>query len=332
MTDEVEWVGYTYDDTRKIPFTEEDPLVFHVLTSVAGYDEGESALMDLMRDAASILPRAQARERWGDGEGLIFARDEIAGDDEYIFMTPCNVYTSGFSGDHGLIAQRNPAVAFRLSHLLDVAEVVAFRVHDLEPQYRAAETLANTDAITEQIDWGDDEDSDEIPTKLIEQLLADEVSDQIKAIAEFGTQYDTDLAAELIELYARFLGSFRDVGRSRVPESELSEFIKAVEKLVPDAVTEYWDGSDYAEELMVDSEADTIAKDWLRLFGGRDEPIWGFPWALRDRNSMDRPEVMVKGELLLCEAAFYRNSRGVWLPVPPDVCKAGQLTANRRRR
>lgn len=330
MSGDVEWVGYTYDDTRKIPFAEDDPLVFHVLTSVSGYDDGEFALMDLMRDAASILPRAQAREKWGGGQGLIFPRDEIAGDDEYIFMTPCNVYTSGFHGEHGVIAQKNPAVAFRLSYLLDVAEQVAFRVHDLEPQYRAAESMVNEDSLVDQIEW--DEESDEIPTKLIEQLLADEVSEQIKAIAEFGTQYDMDAAAELIELYARFLGSFRDVGRSRVPEGDLADFIRAVEKLVPDAVIEYWDGSDYAEELMIDSEADTIASDWLRLFGGKDEVIWGFPWALRDRNAVDRPEVMVKGELLLCEAAFYRNARGVWLPVPTDVCEAGKLTANRRRR
>lgn len=331
MSDDVEWVGYTYDDTRKIPFTEDDPLVFHVLTSVSGYDEGEFALMDLMRDAASILPRARAREKWGGGQGLIFPRDEIAGDDEYIFMTPCNVYTSGFVGDHGVIAQRNPALAFRLSYLIDTAEQVAFRVHDLEPQYRSAETMANEDSIVEQIEW--DEDSDEIPTKLIEAHLADAVSEQIQAIAEFGTQYDTSLAVGLIELYARFLGSFRDVEYlSRVPDADLKKFIKAVEELVPDAVVEYWDGSDYAEELMIDSEADTIAADWLRLFGGRDEPIGGFPWALRDRNAVDRPEVMVKGELLLCEAAFYRNARGVWLPVPTDVCEAGKLTANRRRR
>lgn len=331
MTDDVEWVGYTYDDTRKIPFSEEDPLIFHVLTSVPGYEEGESSLLRLMSEAAAILPRARAREKWGGGKGLIFARDEIAGDDEYIFMTPCNVYTSGFIGDHGLIAQRNPAVAFRLSQLIDSAEEIAFRVHDLEPQYRSAESMANTDVIVEGIEWGD-EDSDEIPMEVIEQSLAEEVSEQIKALADFGTQYDTDLAVELIELYARFLGSFRDAGEPRVPKESLREFVEAVEALVPESVKEYWDGSDYADDLMIGSEADTIAEDWLRLFGGRDEPIWGFPWALRDRNAVDRPEVMVKGELLLCDAAFYRSARGVWLPVPAEVCQAGRLTANRRMR
>jgi dGTP triphosphohydrolase len=248
---------------------------------------------------------------------LLFARDRIAGDDEYLFTTPCNVFSQ-----HHDRARDNPAVAFRLSYVADVAEQVAFRVHDLKDMYKGAEGLVS-DPPQDDLDEDEWEQmTDEERNELHEEQIASAVAEQIQAIADCGTQYETGVAVELVQLYAQLVGGFR-TDATWVPndDPERLRIYQRAQELFPEALT---DADDWAYELMIEGQVRQLREDWKYLFGDPEEMLPSFPTRLLGEPSGKRPELLVGGSLSLCEASFYRDTQGAWRQVPEEVCLSGR--------
>lgn len=303
---------------RELPFDMEDPLIFHVLTTV----DNDAELLQIMSQGGALLPRSWANERWGDKKSMIFARDVAAGDDDYLFMTPCNTFSDVH--DRG----KNPAVAFRLSYVLKRAKV-AFRVHDLEPQYKQVEeSLVNADAIG----WGYDDEYDwdtgmDEQDERFEEESAETVREQLEALADCGTQYDSEKAVALTLLYADICGLFRQEGMW-VPEDDYDRvrIFKAARPLFPDCIHEYLVGeAEWAQELFIERQVDALTESWEKLFMAPGVMVPSFPSRLLAVPGFERPELLVQGELDLCDAAFYRTEEGAWLPVPAWVCEARRI-------
>jgi hypothetical protein len=300
---------------RQLPFDMEDPLIFHVLTTLSSGDE----LLQVMRDGGSLMPASWAEERWGDQVGMIFARDRIAGDDEYLFTTPCNVFA-----EHHEKAKNNPAVAFRLSYVAAAAKKVAFRVHDLEPPYREAELLVGADSIGLDEDEYDEMSPDELQAEH-EEDIAMAVEEQLRAIAECGTQYDAEDALKLTHLYARVVGSFRQESMwVAADDPERVRIFRAAQGLFPECIREAEDDLEWAQDLFIERQVDSLVGSWEDLFGNPAKPLPNFPTRLLTAPSFERPELMVQGSLSLCEAAFYRDEADAWRPVPEEVCLSGR--------
>jgi hypothetical protein len=306
---------------RLLPFDMEDPFVFHVLSTVGQHGGGEQELLQIMRDGGALLPRSWAEERWGDKKSMIFARDAVAGDDDWLFTTPCNVFAV-----HHERALFNPAVAYRLSTVAE--HKIAFRVHDLEPQYRQAEQLAS-DPHSEWFDEEDDPSEYESPD-WYEEEKAESVREQLETVAEIGTQHEAEAARGLVLLYAEMLGSFRqkDSPLSIVSREDPQALylMESAWPLFPEVVQLVLDSDEetmaWLDGIFVADIADSLAIDWRDLFRAGAGPV--FPWRLMDAPSIKRPELLVQGTLPLCDAAYYRDGQGQWLPVPDDVCAAGQ--------
>lgn len=307
---------------RLLPFSSEEPLLFHVLTTLDQFAEGEEQLLQMMRRDVAIIPRSQAPQ----AKSMMFARDIVAGDDLYVFTTPCNV----FSG-HEDRAKRNPAVAFDARWVASQRDV-AFRVHDLEPAYKRAEMELAGDMETE-IDLDDEYESlseDERGNLYLEQReeqMAEAVREQLEAIAECGTQYDPEAAQALLLLYAKLCGAFRLPGKMFVPDDDRSRIAiyEHAVSLLPECIEELEeDGEHWATELFVEEIVDNLADDWKTLFGQPGTHLATFPWQLLFSPNDRRPEILVRGSLPLCEARFYRDGEGRWLPVPMEVCEAGR--------
>jgi len=303
---------------RQLPFDMKDPLIFHVLTTLSGGDE----LLQIMRDGGSLMPASEAEERWGDESSMIFARDRIAGDNEYLFTTPCNVFA-----EHHEKARSNPAVAFRLNYVASVAKGMAFRVHDLEPSYKEAELLVSD---PDSLGIDEEEWEDMSPEELqgqFEEEIAVAVEEQLKAIAECGTQYDTEAALQLTHLYAQLMGSFRQESMW-VPadDPERVRIFSEAEFLFPECILEQ-DDVEWARDLFIERQIESLVESWVDLFGDPVKPFPNFPTRLLTAPSFERPELMVQGALSLCEAAFYRDQDGAWRSVPEEVCLSGRGTA-----
>lgn len=317
---------------RRLPFDEEDPLVFHVLTTLGDFEAGEQDLKKVMAEGASLLPRSWADKRWGDEKSLIFARDVVAGDDNWLFTTPCNV----FSGYHDR-SKYNPAVCFHLSTVMRYAKKLAFRVHDLEPQYRLAEEMAGEPDLYDDEDYDFDEDMDDQDYRY-DLGKAANVSEQIEAIAEVGTQTDAEAAVELTRLYARLCSAFRKTPHAfvRRDDPERLEIYESAYEFFPEVVQKFLyddrDISEWLQDVFVDEIADQLVGNWKELFFAPDTPDpMAFPWILLVREGPERPELLVQGEIPLCEAAFYRDASQAWKPVGKTICKNGLSAFHRRR-
>lgn len=313
---------------RGLPFSQEDPFIFHVLTTIVGADDTE-LLLDLMGQGARLVPRAEAAERWGSGRGLIFGRDIAAGDDRYIFTTPCHP----FSAD-APIAVSAPAVAFRLSTVMRLAkgESVGFRVYDLDGAYMSiVEVLAGEPV--DEYEGGSYEDEydeygeeDMLPSgEAYDLQRAYAVREELEAIAECGTQWDPDKAVALVKLYARMLVAYRGLNPEAASEVQDQIFGQA-RRLIPRDVC------DEVREVFREEAPEALATlpgavlgGWERLFGSRDDDsLHRLFRASRDK----RPEFLVGAHLPLCEAEFYRDAEQRWLPVPEHVCQTGRVAAN----
>lgn len=307
---------------RGLPFDAEDPLIFHVLTTLDENDSGEEQLLNAMRTGASLVPRVYIEEKWGSGKGMVFARDKAAGDDEYLFMTPCNIITGV-----GVDTRYRPAVAFRLSYVIQQTKI-AFRVHDLEPQYKAVEDRL----VGESIGYNEDEEEltekDEEDRKAIHEMYsAETVTDELQGVAECGTQYDPEDAAALTRLYAEICGGFRrDVGGAILADDPERLYIwESAMNLLPECIRELLeDAEHWSDEAFIRDIIEGLEASWGKLFLGAAKVMWGFPSELLHTVGSERPELMVKGDLPLCEAAFYRNADQGWVLVPLEVCEAGK--------
>lgn len=320
---------------RQLPFSAEHPLLFHVLTTLEAYGDGESQLLELMADGVELVPYSEIEQARG---GMLFARDIVAGDDHYLFTTPCNVFAESQSK-----AKYNPAVAFDARWVAS-QHSVAFRVHDMEPSYKMAEQLAGDPEML-----GIDEEEYEALTLEEQEFLCEEeialaVQEQLEIIAECGTQYEQEGAGGLVLLYAELCGAFRappyrlgsevpldNPRRQSIYERAMPLFPGCLRGLMGVGKEDAsWISRDVLDEHFVLNPVEDLVKSWQELFGGAGR-LRGFPWQLFYSPADRRPEVLVKGTLPLCEAKFYRDGKQRWVPVPEEVCRAGRQSASRRR-
>jgi hypothetical protein len=313
---------------RAMPFSVQDPLIFHVLTTLRTDDE--RMLFSLMRRGAQLVPRDRVQEPWSVNKGLIFARDEAAGDGAFIFTTPCHTYSSSVG-----VATDAPAVAFRLSTVLKHAEELGFRANDLEPHYGMAVEALTDDSMDFDLD---EDDTEEEREAAYQHARADAVSEELETIADFGTQRDADAAVELVHAYAASIAVL--LGEDSI--EELDPRLEAIwEAASPFFPIDTWrEILEYAEESPIPPNIfDRIVLDWRRLFFGSDTRrlpddlphptvhVAGYRrsgrWRMFESFQGERPELLVRGELPLCEAAFYRDHKQQWLPVPREVCREG---------
>ncbi|RLB36380.1 MAG: hypothetical protein DRH30_15030 [Deltaproteobacteria bacterium] len=310
---------------RQLPFDAEDPLIFHVLTSLDEHSEGEREILDAMKNGGILMPVSRVEEKWGGGRGMVFPRDEAAGDADYLFMTPCNV-TSGL----GVDMRYRPAVAFRLSYIVERAQV-AFRVHDMEPSYKRVEQMLVDDP---EFDFDDDTEMSEKEQEAIrDEYIAETVSEELQGVAECGTQWDAGKSLLLTKLYAKMLSEFRNQRYGTIPDDNPArlEIFETAGGLFPDCISEIikWGPGHghWTADLFIGPVAEDLASGWESLFLGPPTALFGFPNLLFSTIGAERPEFLVKGELPLCDAAFYRDGQQQWLPVPAEVCDAGRGAA-----
>lgn len=266
----------------------------------------------------------------GEG-GMMFARDRAAGDDEYLFMTPCHPYSS-----HDSNAIRKPAVAFPLSYVirriqrLQGEERIAFRATDLEPYYKRAEINAEVGEHFESDELDEIEDDDE-RRRFLEEMSAEEVAEELGAVATCGTQWDEEDAIGLVYAYARLCGAFRGEREQNlvpVTDPERRRVYEAAERLFPDCILEHLGKGEGAETILnyyaLDRIGDDLAQAWAELFGGPTASLSPFPHQLLRSDRADRPELLVQAELPLCDAAFYRDGSTAWREVPEAYCREGR--------
>jgi hypothetical protein len=307
-------------ESRFLPFSSEDPLIFHVLTTLVA--EEEPRLFALMREGAQLAPRDRMADpnEWGAGAGLVMSADEVAGDGAYIFTTPCQTYSAEES-----TATYAPAVAFRLSTILEYAEGLAFRANDLEPHYvRVIETLAGEpDLFDDEDEDGEDEDQ----SHRYERARAENVAEELETVADFGTQRDADDAEALVRIFAESIYALLD--RDEVPHDDPAAraIYRRAKRHFPSTTWSEIKGSD---TVVPPGALQGVEREWKeRFLGARDLADYrrGGLWRLYDAPRSERPELLIEGTLPLCAATFYRNHRRQWLPVPDEVCRAG-LRAN----
>ena len=143
-----------------VPFDDKDPFIFH---SFAFSDF--QYVNNLVREDAALAPLymthsfeeygeidSELLEPWvraGIGHrGDIQEIDDKAGDSQYIFTTPGYVYSL-----------RKCTLAFRLSNLLARGRI-RFRAHDLQGEYLMAQTILNSQLISEyadDVEWAESE-------------------------------------------------------------------------------------------------------------------------------------------------------------------------------
>ncbi len=186
-----------------------------------------------------------------------------------------------------------------------------------------AEQFVSPDALGMDDDEWEELSPEELQDRY-EEDIASIVEEQLRAIAECGTQYDSAAAVDLTKLYAQLVGSFRQHDGMWVPKDDPKRLyiFESAQMLFPDCILE----SDYswAEEMFVDRQVAELKESWDHLFGAPDHPLPGFAARLLTSPASLRPELLVQGSLVLCEAAFYRDGRGAWRPVPAEVCEEGR--------
>jgi len=284
---------------RDIPFNVDHPLLFHVLSTLPEGQDGETELLDLMRRGVALLPRNKiAREPWGDttARGKMFAADVEAGDDVYVFTTPCHPVAISDLDD-------KPALAFD-ARVVAARSKIAFRPTDMEPFYRRLTSLVSEESFYEnEYGYDDDSPSDERDLAFAKYAASD-VGEDLRSLAECSTQTDATKAGKLVLRYSHALWE---------------SGVEFPETLVPEQC-ELW-----GDSLIEPSVVEDIDKAWRLIF--EPEVQNKFPWNLILADS--RPEVLIRGILPLCEATFFRDAERRWLSVPKDVCDIGRESIRR---
>lgn len=163
-----------------VPFSVDDPLIFHVITSIPSGEKGERIFLEMVRGGVELASPA----RTGRSHELMFPVDIAAGDGRYLFLSALNTFRLSFSP--GEIA-----VAFDARALWKAQEGdPAFRVHDLESYY---------DAVLHD-DEGDDDEGDVDEYVDVDPFL---LTGSLRCVAKAGTQRDPEGAWRLLDLYVR---------------------------------------------------------------------------------------------------------------------------------
>jgi len=288
----VELVRVPYDHWE-VPFDADDPLVFHVLTTVPSGDRGERRFEQLVLEDAAIAPPDEAARVWGEtsAQALMMPRDIEAGDDQWAFFTPLRPFHHSVASTQGSFA-RHPAVAYHQSTLERITRP-AFRVYDLEWAYARMTSMVDP---YNDVPYTDEyEDDDEPPPPNEEALQASAVSEELRAIAECGTQYDPRKASRILHLYA-LAASKRIPGREALASAH-------AEDLLPRCDAHEW-------TAVPEDVSGAIERAWGMLFTRHDH--YSAAEAVFHR---EPPEVLVGCCVPLRDADFVRDGRGVWHPV-----------------
>lgn len=226
-------------EERSLPFSFEHPLLFHELTTLPHGQEGEEIFKDLLLDNAVLTPLAlRDEEAWlkfdKKNKGKIFSFDIAAGDDEYLFFTPCHPLNLGSP----LI---KPAVAFDANLLVHEASRPGFRPTDLEKHYKLVMSTLLIDV-----------DNDE------ENVHA--ASEELQAVASIMTRSGITPVMGLIKLYQDIL--FRE--SLYVDSFDLQKELDAL--LQPDRVadTVSWLFEEHGIEI-------DPGEEWVTVFGRMDK-------------------------------------------------------------
>jgi len=292
-----------------LPFSEERPLLFHVLTTLPPGPLGQEQMLDLMEGGGTLMPRrmieADPEGAWGGEDwesSLLFKRDRLAGDHRYAFFSPCNVYSKF---DQQGYRDSRPALAFDAWRIFD-EHGFAFRVRDLNADY----VLVMEDHRIA------DEDEDEEGCEFDEIYAVGDAKVDLEEVAQAGTQFDDDAAADLLGLYAELCGAFRNwMPAQEVPQDDPHRLAiyAASRDLVPTDERHLEELARWAEE---GSDAylavKRLIKAWQLRFGAPGADLYGFPSEIE---AATKPEVLVPGPVRLAQAAFYRDGYGRWQPL-----------------
>lgn len=288
---EYDFIGW--DPLVGVPFSVSNPLVFHVLTQSPKGPEGEREALRLIEAGTAIAPPDM---RPADARGLVFPRDEAAGDGRYVFLSPFNTFGAGSIGlnrhDFG-----RPAFAFD-AIALSRASGFAFRLHDAEGLYAAVEPpeyLGDFDFDDEWETLSEDERS-----RRYEELRADLVREDLECVADALTIVDPQKALKALLLLAQLSvglvtkSEARKIAQTIVPETDLDE--------------------DWCPLAAPVIRRSNIGDRWMELL---TEPVEDVTRLWR------QPEILYRGALPLCCAAFFRRADGEWVRLPKDACEAG---------
>lgn len=284
-----EYEGFSFAE-QAYPFSAEAPLLFHVLVDAPEFDDGERQALDMLQRDVSLLP---ASEVPGASE-LFFPRDRAAGDDRYIFFTPLTTFGSTEAlTAHNRQDVGRPAFAFDARMIWDMTRGgFGFRVHDLEAGYHDIEPLeVDPTSFDEDYDLLSPQDRD----AAYEEALADSVADDLQCYASAGT-ITRHNAWRAMEIYARRAG-----GMLSADEAE-----RLGAPLIPEMPDEDWCPLAFETARRLG-----LHDQWIRMFRGYGNPrdtIWG--------PRQYKPEVLVRGEVPLRCASWFRNRQGVWVRLP----------------
>ena len=287
-------------DRRDIPFSDSNPLLFHVLTDLPMGKAGEEALLRLMEDGVSLAPLSQSSR----GRSLVMPRDAAAGDDEYLFLTPLTTYSSS------LVASATPAIALDARALYRASKLFNFRVRDLEPWYVRVES----DDVNGEI-YPDEIDEDDLTWQERDEYLTEaralNASDDLRCVADAGTISGKEGAFEVFEIYAAMVAGKLSAG----------DAFKEVAPYLPEPdIESTLDWCPIAAQVIDDSNLSGLWKDLFTTGVPAHERIIYQLW---DMPPQDRPEVLYGGHIPLCCAALYRSASGEWLRPPASVCRSG---------
>jgi hypothetical protein len=279
---------------RAVPFSSSRPLLFHVVTHLPPAGAGDRALLDMISKGLDLVPPKQS----GPGrDGLMYPRDVAAGDDRYLFLSALNTFRLKIPG------AQEPALAFDAASLWDASEDgFAFRVHDLELIYKSIEQRVDDFSLLpsddEEPDWEDQ--TQEYREAYLEAQRPEFVRDELECAAKLGTQFDPDKAWELLRIYAGLVDG-------TIPAADAWAL-----------ASEFTPEEPHYEEC---EEAWVLEDDWGYLFG--EAAAAGIARVWQNQIGVG-PEILYPARLPLCCAVFWRDHRGVWAPVPADLCAAGR--------
>lgn len=289
--------GFEYEWVQGRPFSVRRPLLFHVLTAAPAGVPGERAALDLVSRGVALAPSAERGQR-----SMVYARDALAGDDEFLFFTPLDT----FQGDRSA----RPAFAFDAVSLWATSpRGFRFRVRDIEDVYARIEHGVDDGVVFDDLYESGELDEDEFhdlpdheQQRILDEGKAALVQEDLQCASVEGTTIvDPERALEFLHLYAAAF-------ESDEPSPELQA---AMWKLVPKLDYEsLWDWCPLANNALRESG---IEHDWETLIEGHQP--------------RDTPEVLYPGRVPLCCAAFFRNAQGEWHfldEYAPDFCAEGR--------
>ena len=294
---------YEYAGNSGLPFSLEKPLLFHELSTVPPGTHGDEILEDLLNRRAVLSPlNLRGDEPWADPEKLpkrlkkrdvqIFPVDIAAGDDKYLFFTPCHPLHADF------LPNARPAVAFDAHDLVQRATNPGFRPRDLEGYYK--NVIDHVGVLLE------DEDPDDPEAEPAPDYFS--IETELHAVAEILTRNGAIPVKELIDLYNDLI--FRGFDDKKRPQTKRPTYPRdlmvELDQIIQPSTesdTVLW----LAEECNIEIDP---GEEWVHAF----QNINKYPYVPEQP-----PEVVIDALVPLNIGLFFRDGVGRWHPMPESV-------------